>query len=259
VHPEGTPQTDVPAEHIQNVADAVEGITLTDAIESNNEDDKLIAETKWEIRLIKLLDVNLTRNALHMAHQAFEVGCSTLQILQEHGERLHQAGAGLMHAAGVNEDSAQKLKELKQANRLVRVVKGSGSSKREVDNAGVSASRRGELGQRDRVRAANWHAWKESKAHRFVGVPLHRGATHRDILARAKYQFEDDSDDERIEDIIEDNVNELIQAVRGLKGLALATSVELAINNDALERTKRAADTVDDGLARNGAALERIV
>tara|TARA_R110002003_G_scaffold251_3_gene17784 strand:+ start:24759 stop:25253 length:495 start_codon:yes stop_codon:yes gene_type:complete len=164
-----------------------------------------------------------------------------------------------MHAAGVNGDTAQKLKELKQANRLVRVVKGSGSSKRGIDNAGVSASRRGELGQRDKVRAANWHAWKESKAHRFVGVPLHRGATHRDILARAKYQFEDDSDDERIEDIIEDNVDELIQAVRGLKGLALATSAELVINNDALERTKRAADAVDDGLARNGATLERIV
>lgn len=158
VNPEGTPQTGMPMEHIQNVADTVEEITLTNAIEPNNEDEKLIAETKREIRLIKLLDVSLTHNALHMAHQAFEVGCSTLQTLQEQGERLRQAEAGLMHAAGVNGDTAQKLKELKQANRLVRVVKGSGSSKREIDNAGVSASRRGELGQRDKVRAANWHA-----------------------------------------------------------------------------------------------------
>lgn len=77
------------------------------------------------------------------------------------------------------------------------------------------------------------------------------------MLARAKYQFEDDSDDERMEDIIEGNIDELLAVVQGMKGIALATSAQVNHQNEGLDRTRRLADRVDDELALNQARLDR--
>ncbi|KAH7091458.1 hypothetical protein FB567DRAFT_275047 [Paraphoma chrysanthemicola] len=223
-----------------------------------DEDDKAIADTKRQIRLFKLLDIDLTRNALRMAHQAFEVGYNTLQTLQEQGERLNSAEEALQHAADMTEDTAHKLKELKQVHRMVRISERDEALKQDITKHDGSPAKRSNLIERDEARAANWQAWREANVHRFVVMPQHRGATHRDVLARAKYQFEDDSDDECIEDIIEGNVGELLHAVRSLKELAMATAVELVEHSDALDRTQLAVNAVDEGVARNRAALGHI-
>ncbi|KAF2823156.1 hypothetical protein CC86DRAFT_257409, partial [Ophiobolus disseminans] len=125
---------------------------------------------------IKVLDIDTTRNALVLAHQAFAVGSSTLQTLQEHGDRLQNAEDNFRGATSANDHAAQKLEELKK---------------------------------RDDVRAVKWHVWKETHIHAFASVPLCRGATELDVLARAKYQFEEDSDDEELENVIDGNIEEL--------------------------------------------------
>ncbi|KAF2030969.1 hypothetical protein EK21DRAFT_64227 [Setomelanomma holmii] len=161
-------------------------------------DEESTANTKREFRRIKLLDVDLTDNALTIAQQAFETGSNTPNILQEQGKRLQQAEINLAQAAAFD--------------------------------AYDPVCRRSKRAQSDSARAASWHAWREANAHKFTSVPRHRGATRDDILMRAKYQFEEESDDKGIEDVIDENVDELLCAVKALKGLAIATGEEVAMN-----------------------------
>ncbi|KAH7081334.1 hypothetical protein BKA63DRAFT_503627 [Paraphoma chrysanthemicola] len=256
---QGEKHADSPAENshgvetrgARHVSDDVEGL--------GDENEKAVADTKRRIRLLKLLDVDMTYNALRMAHQAFEVGYNTLQALQEQGERLNSAEEALQHAANMTKGTAQKLKELKQVNRMVRISKRDAALKQNITKYDVFAARHSNLVERDEVRAANWQAWRDPNVHRFVGMPQHRGATHHDVLARAKYQFEEDSDDECIEEIIEENVGELLHAVWGLKELAMATAVELVEHSDALDRTQLAVNAVEEGVVRTRAALSHLV
>jgi hypothetical protein len=231
--------------------------TMPDAVFEDEEEEN-IRETKREMRRLKVLDVASTSNALRLAHQAFEVGSNTLKTLQEQGDRIQNAEDNFGRAASGNEAAARKLKELKQADRMVSIHNPFTATKNERSaDAEMIALRRHDREQRDAVRAARWHAWKTGQIHRLPNVPRHRGATSQDVLARAKYQFEEDSDDERIEDIIEGNVDELMIMAQKMKGVAMATNVELHQQNEVLDRTRRLADRVDDGLAMNQARLDR--
>ena len=227
-------------------------------LDAIHEDEIEIIEAKREIRWMKALDVNSTRNALFLAHQAFAVGSNTLQTLQGQSDRLHMAEDNLNRAASENKDVTRKLKELKQANQIISIANpfSTAKHKRRAD-AEMLATRRDDREQRDGVRAAKWHAWKETHIHMFASVPLHQGATRHDVLARAKYQFEEDSDDERLEDVIEGNIDELLVVVQGLKGLAMAAGAQLNLHSQVIDRTKALVDEVDDELASNRAKLDR--
>jgi hypothetical protein len=68
-------------------------------------------------------------------------------------------------------------------------------------------------------RAAKWQGWKENRVHSFTSVPLRHGATAQEVLNRARFQFEEDSEDEDLEEIIEDKLDELLEALQSLKGI----------------------------------------
>ncbi|EAT89701.2 hypothetical protein SNOG_02970 [Parastagonospora nodorum SN15] len=143
-------------------------------LERLDEEDEYIDQTKQEIRCIKIQDIGAARNALRMAQQAFEAGTGTLSQLQLQGDRLKNAENNLDQAAFANKDGARKLKAL-ETSKL----------------------------------AAGWQASKEKNIHKFTDIRRHRGATSKDILSRAKYQFEPDSDDEELEDVIEGTLDEI--------------------------------------------------
>ena len=62
------------------------------------------------------------------------------------------------------------------------------------------------------------------------------GKTKKNLSERAKYQFEADSEDEAMEDEIEQNLDLLSGAAGRLNGLARATGDELDKHNIHLER-----------------------
>jgi len=236
---------------------SAQSTNMPDAV-TEEEEEEAIQHTKREIRRLKVLDVKSITNALRLAHQAFKVGSRTLQTLHEQGDRLQNAEENLGRASIGNKDAARKFKELKQADRMVSMsdpfTKAKHERNTEID---MLAARRHDRKERDAIRAADWQAWRVSQAHVLTNVPRHQGATREDVLARAKYQFEDDSDDERMEDIIEGNIDELLAVVQGMKGIALATSAQVNHQNEGLDRTRRLADRVDDELALNQARLDR--
>lgn len=177
-----------------------------------NKDD--VQDTRREIRRIKILDIEATRNALNMAHRAFAVGSSTLRALKEQDDRLHRVEHNLQDAADTKKDTSRKLNKLKQAKRMMKIANPFARS-----NQGRE--------EQDNIRAAKWHTWKETHFHAFTNVPLRRGATRQDVLNRTKYQFEPDSDDEAIEDVIDSNIDKLLAAVHRVKSVAMAQGTEL--------------------------------
>lgn len=193
-----------------------------------------------------------------MARQAFEVGTGTLSHLQEQGDRLKNAEKNLDQAISTNKDGARKLKAPKQADRMIEVKNPFAEAKREKqsDNE-MLAARRSYRNEQDRICAAGWQASKEKNIQKFTDVPRHRGATPKDIVDRAKYQFELDSDDEELEDVIEGTLDEIAGVAQQLKRLALAQGEELQQHNGRLNRLGRTADKVDDGLASNRLRVDR--
>ena len=233
-------------------------IQLTTKLERFDDEDEAVDQTEQEIRRIKTQDVGAARNALHMARQAFEVGIGTLSQLQQQGDRLKKAEKNLDQASSANKDGARKLKALKQADRMINVKNPFTEAKREKrsDNE-MLAALRSHRNEQDRIRAAGWQASKENNIHKFTDIPRHRGATSKDILSRAKFQFEPDSDDEELEDVIEGTLDEIAGVAQQLKGLALAHDEELQQHNGRLDRMRQTSDKVDDGHASNRLRLDR--
>jgi hypothetical protein len=144
------------------------------------------------------------------------------------------------------------LKALKRANRAAQI---GGSSR--ITLATPVVQRDYHL-QRDSDRASKWQSWTAAKLHSFTSVPLHHGATSNDVLTRAKYQFEPDSKDGDLENVIEGTIGELTVAVHNLRNVAVAVDGELMDRqNDMLRRTEWVADSLDDKLASNTGKLRR--
>jgi hypothetical protein len=78
------------------------------------------------------------------------------------------------------------------------------------------------------------------------------------LAERAKYQFEADSEDEQMEDEIDQNVDLLHGAAGRLNNLARAMGSEVDSQNKHIERIGGKVDKVDDEIALNRNRLDRI-
>jgi protein transport protein SEC9 len=69
--------------------------------------------------------------------------------------------------------------------------------------------------------------------------------------ARSRFQFEATASDDEIEDELDDNLDEIGDAAKRLKALALATGQELDKQNERIERISGKTDSLDTRLVRN--------
>jgi hypothetical protein len=177
------------------------------------------------------------------------MGSSTLHKLQKQGDCLQNAERNLDLTDIANKEGAQKLKGLKQANRIVS--KPFTAAKRAVDaGRDMLAERRAAREKSDRICAAAWQSFRESNVHKNPDIPRHHGATANDVLVRAMCQFEPDFEDEELDNVIEGNLDELAKVNKKLKGIAFAQGEEIQAHNGRLDRMKCTADKVDDDRAR---------
>lgn len=210
---------------------------------AEEEEEEEVQAAKQEIRMIKQGDVASTRNALRVAAQAEEVGRNTLARLGAQGERIHDTERSLDVAATQSRIAQEKAKELKTLNRSMFAV--------HVSNPFTSAQRRRERDEQIMNTHREERAIREGtrqEAFR-TGQRMDRtfreiekdnktagGKPKRNMTERAKYQFEADSEDEAMEDEIEQNLELLSGAAGRLNGLARATGRELDEQNRHLER-----------------------
>ncbi|KAF1915892.1 hypothetical protein BDU57DRAFT_515685 [Ampelomyces quisqualis] len=177
----------------------------------------MIEEKKRYIRRIKNLDVDS------------EIGSETLITLQEQGSRLLNAEESPRQALIADEDAVQGLRGLKRANRLVRINNSFVTTGTAIEEEADHLENKQAIRERRDVgRAAKWQGWKDNRVHKFASVPLRCGATAQDVLDRARFQFEEDSEDEALEDIIQNNLDELLEALQILKEAALASDAEFS-------------------------------
>jgi hypothetical protein len=210
---------------------------------AEEEEEESIQATKQEMRFVKQGDVASTRNALRVAAQAEETGRSTLARLGAQGEDVHNAEKSLDMATVEGRIAQEKARELKTLNKSMFAV--------HVANPFTSASRRRERDERilnthreerDLRDGTRSEAFQTSARMERVFRDIDREAGKQgkakkaNVTERAKYQFEADSEDEAMEDEIEQNLDLLGGAAGRLNGLAKATGRELDEQNRHLER-----------------------
>jgi hypothetical protein len=210
---------------------------------AEEEEEEEIQNIKQEMRFVKQGDVASTRNALRVAAQAEETGRETLARLGAQGERIHDTEKALDVATIEGRLAEEKAKELKTLNKSMFAVHvsnpfTSARRRRERDEKVIEthrAERATREGTRNEAFQTNQRMERTFREiEREAGKPHGKGRTN--VTERAKYQFEADSEDEAMEDEIEQNLDLLSGAAGRLNGLARATGRELDEQNRHLER-----------------------
>jgi hypothetical protein len=206
-------------------------------------EDEDIKQKKEEIRRIRDLDLQSTSNALEMGREALFVGFGTLETLRGQGERLDNAASSLYQAKRTNDLVYGNLKELDHANHMISIRNPFRPSLRKREVHTVLAKKRLDLARDYTSRC----------------IPLDRNQSAEQEVARYQnYLFESNSDDERSEDVVNNNLDELEKLAGELNKLARAQGKELERQNeeeiDLLEQT---AVVVGNGVEKNRTRMKR--
>lgn len=210
---------------------------------AEEEEEENVQATKAEMRFVKQGDVASTRNALRAAAMAEETGRSTLARLGAQGEMIHGAEKNLDMASVEGRLAQEKARELKTLNKSMFAVHvanpfTSASRRRERDERTLNTHRE-ERDLRDGTRSEAYQTnARMEKVFRDIDREANKQGKGKkaSVTERAKYQFEADSEDEAMEDEIEQNLDLLSGAAGRLNGLAKATGRELDEQNRHLER-----------------------
>lgn len=208
---------------------------------AEEEEEEDVQAAKQEIRFMKQQDVSSTRNALRVAAQAEESGRGTLARLGAQGERIHNTEKHLDLASNQNRIAQDKARELKTVNRSMFAPHISNpftaSSRRRQREEDILDRHQEERAQREETRQAAFRAGQRlNQNFKDVNSKDGQGNDKASRLAeRAKYQFEQDSEDDGMEDEIETNLDALNGAAGRLNALAKATGQEIEEQNKQLD------------------------
>jgi hypothetical protein len=179
---------------------------------AEEQEDQDVEAAKQEIKFIKQQDVASTRNARRIAEQAEATGRETLARLGAQGERIHNTERNLDMASNQNRLAEEKARELKTLNRsmfAVHVANPFTAKKREeAANAIALEKHQRERQQRDMTREEAYSSTARAQRQQrdINGNIIRTPGTQRNLADRAKYQFEADSEDDEMENEIDDNL-----------------------------------------------------
>lgn len=227
----------------QSGADTSYGAYGDRQLTAEEEEEEDISATKHEIKFMKQQDVASTRNALRVAAQAEETGRNTLARLGAQGERMHNTDRNLDIAnnqVNISEDKQTELRKLNRSMFAVHVNNPFNAKQRQMEkDEKIMDRHRMEREQREATREQAFKAGQRMN-NNFKGLEdtgSGAGGIRKTNLAeRSKYQFEADSDDDRMEDEIDRNLDDLSGAAKRLNLLAKATGTEIESQNRLIER-----------------------
>jgi murein L,D-transpeptidase YcbB/YkuD len=198
--------------------------------------------------------------------------------------RIHNTERNLDLASSQNRIASEKARELKTLNKSMFAVHVgnpfTSSSRREERDRKLMEAHQMERAQRDATRQAAWESSaRAQQASQRTAAAGSAGGLPRSTLAdRAKYQFEADSEDDEMENEIDNNLDQLhgaakrmyslflwetvpwllIDILAGLNALGRAMGEEVETQNKHIDRIITKTDKVDDELMMNRARLDRI-
>lgn len=231
---------------------------------AEEEEEEDVTATKQEIRFMKQQDVSSTRNALQAAAMAEETGRGTLARLGAQGERIHNTDRNLdvgHNSLNIAEDKAKEIKTLNRSMFAVHVNNPFTAKERRIrDEEKIIERHRQEREQRENTREAAFQSTQRMNQN-FKGLDdaaRGPGMPKASLADRAKYQFEADSDDDRMEDEIERNLDDLGGAAKRLNVLARAMGEEADAQNRQLQAVADKSDRLDDRFHLQTERLKRI-
>lgn len=231
-------------------AGAAAGGAANEQEEMDSEDEDVEA-IKGQIRFTKQQSVNSTRNALRAAAEAEESGRNTLGMLGAQGERLANTEQSLSVADVQNRIAEEKARELRTLNRSMFAVHMSNpfSAKRRLQEKEERIKEQHRLEQAEREGRRQMAYESTQRVTQGLRGPKSDTAkkyrTQASVTERAKYQFENDSEDDEMEDEIEANLDGISSASARLKRLAMTTNEEITRQNERLDNIAENTDNLD--------------
>lgn len=229
--------------------------------EMDSEDEDVEA-IKGQMRFTKQQSAQSTRNALRIAAEAEESGRNTLGMLGSQGERLANTEHNLSLASTQNKIAEEKARELKKLNRSLFAIHASNpfSAKRrlqEKEQQIKAEHRQGQI-EREARRQTAYDSSQRVQNGLKGKSELAQKYKQRNTLERSKYQFEADSEDEDIENEIDDNLDGISAAVGRLNKLAVTTNDEVNRQNERLDVIADSTDNLDINVHLNTSRLANI-
>ncbi|OQN95827.1 hypothetical protein B0A48_18112 [Cryoendolithus antarcticus] len=231
---------------------------------AEEQEDEDVQAAKSEIKFIKQQDLASTRNTRRMAEESTIMAQETLARLGQQGERIHNTEKNLDMASHQNRLANEKARELKTLNRsmfAVHVANPFTAKKREEAADAIAAEkhqRERNIQEATRKQTYSSTARQQAQQRDLNGNLVRKTETQKSLAERARFQFEADSEDEDMENEMDDNLDAIGTNVKMLQKLGVAMGDELDSQNKHLKRIDGKAEDVDVGIAVNTAKLGRI-
>ncbi|KAI7239693.1 plasma membrane snare protein-like protein [Hortaea werneckii] len=227
------------------------------------QEEQEVAAIKGEAKEIKREDVQRLRNARRIAEQAEMTGRDTLARLGGQGDRIHNTERNLDMASNHNRLAEEKARELRTLNRSMWAVHVSNpftkESRRRAGEEIALDKHQAERRQRDETtQAAISSSSRHQKQNRDLNGNIIRQANNRTLADRQKYQFEADSEDDEMENEIDESLEVLRHGAQNINKIGKAMSEEIDNQNGHLDRITDKTDRVDDQIALNRHRLQNI-
>ncbi|KAK6428703.1 Protein transport protein S9 plasma membrane t-SNARE, partial [Oleoguttula sp. CCFEE 5521] len=192
---------------------------------AEEQEDQDVEAAKSEIKFIKQQDLASTRNTRRMAEQNGITARETLARLGQQGERIHNTEKNLDMASHQNRLANEKARELKTLNRsmfAVHVANPFTAKKREEAADAIALEkhqRERNIQEATRKEAYGSQARQKAQQRDLNGNVIRKTGNSKSLAERAKYQFEADSEDEEIENELDDNLDAIYRETSVLNQL----------------------------------------
>ncbi|KAI7158454.1 hypothetical protein D0869_05878 [Hortaea werneckii] len=227
------------------------------------QEEQEVAAIKGETKEIKREDVQRLRNARRIAEQAEMTGRDTLARLGAQGDRIHNTERNLDMASNHNRLAEEKARELRTLNRSMWAVHVSNpftkeSRRRAAEDIALDKHQAERKLRDDTTQAAISSSTRHQKQNRDLNGNIIRQANSRTLADRQKYQFEADSEDDEMENEIEESLDVLHRGAQTINKIGKNMSEEIDNQNGHLDRITDKTDRVDDQIALNRHRLQNI-
>lgn len=239
--------------------------------ENQEEQDEDVERIKADTRQLKNDSLQSTRNALRLAREAEETARLTLNKLGDQSEKIASTERHLDQSKSNTARAEDRTSDIKQLNRsiFIPVITWDKEGKRKKQEMRDAERRAAEQGERELAmtdvrdsqnrigRAATYGLDNDG-----WGGGSGRMRSAQQMEERKRFRFtenkEEEDEDDRVEDELDDNLDQLGGVAGRLHALAMAQGQELDSQNSRLDRLNNNAEKLDVRLGRATNNLRRL-
>ncbi|ORE11222.1 hypothetical protein BCV72DRAFT_114354 [Rhizopus microsporus var. microsporus] len=224
-----------------------------------------VAGLKQKIKNVKQDSLASTRAALQRLHETEATAANTMNMLGEQSTQIANVNRHLDMSKAYSDRAANQAEELRQLNRSIFIPVVSNPfrrkerEKKELER--LQQDHAEHMEERDRIRQFEYETKarieetnRANEGQKNIRSAGRRGRSEAD---RRRYQFEADSEDDAIEDEIDQNLDLMGDALAGLKNMAITMNTTLDDQNKQLGRTIDKVDPLSRNLIKTTDKLNR--